>query len=102
MTIAACATLLIGIFIYVFYVPRTAEEQHQKSRLEYLRERRDVVYENLRDLNFEYSAGKYPEEDYLTQRTSLENEAAEVLAEMETLEAPHAGGTALIDPSRLK
>lgn len=89
MTIAACAILLIGIFIYVFYVPRTAEEQHQKTRLEFLRERRDVVYDNLRDLNFENSAGKYPQEDYLVQRTSLENEAAEILAEMEMLETLH-------------
>lgn len=95
MTIAACAALLIGIFIYVFYVPRTAEEQHQKTRLEFLRERRDVVYDNLRDLNFEYSAGKYPEEDYLVQRTSLENEAAEILSEMETLEAIHGTGSAI-------
>lgn len=92
MTIAACAALLIGIFIYVFYAPRTAEEQHQKTRLEFLRERKDVVYENLRDLNFEHSAGKYPEEDYLAQRVSLENEAAEIMAEMEALEIMNEAG----------
>jgi hypothetical protein len=45
-----------------------------------------VVYENLRDLNFEYKAGKFPETDYLAMRTSLENEAAAVLAEIEDLE----------------
>ncbi|HUZ03865.1 MAG TPA: hypothetical protein VMU62_00790 [Acidobacteriaceae bacterium] len=87
MILAACAALLLGIFFYVFSVPRTAEEQHQKTRLEFLRERKDVVYDNLRDLNFENSAGKYPEEDYNAQRTLLENEAAEILAEMEALEA---------------
>ncbi len=87
MILVACAALLVGIFIFVFYVPRTAEEQHQKTRLEFLRERKDVVYENLRDLNFENSAGKYPEEDYNAQRALLENEAAEILAEMEVLEA---------------
>ena len=86
MTLAACAALLIGIFAYVFYVPRAAEEQHQKTRLEFLRERKDVVYENLRDLNFEYSAGKYLEEEYLAQRALMENEASEILAEMEILE----------------
>ena len=87
MILAACAALLLGIFFYVFSVPRTAEEQHQKTRLEFLRERKDVVYDNLRDLNFENSAGKYPEEDYNAQRALLENEAAEILAEMEALEA---------------
>ena len=41
---------------------------------------------NLRDLNFEYRAGKYPEEDFLAQRAQLENETAQLLAEMEHLQ----------------
>jgi uncharacterized short protein YbdD (DUF466 family) len=86
MTILACAALLIGIFIYVFYPQTKTEEQTQKTRLEFLRERKDAIYENLRDLNFEYRAGKYPEEDYLAQRTAMENEAAQILAEIEFLE----------------
>jgi hypothetical protein len=45
-----------------------------------------VLYENLRDLNFEHSAGKYTAEDYAAQRAGLENEAAAVLAEIELLE----------------
>lgn len=87
MTILACAALLIGIFVYVFYPQSKTEEQTQKTRLEFLRERKDAIYENLRDLNFEYRAGKYPEEDYLAQRAGMENEAAQILAEIEFLEA---------------
>lgn len=87
MIFAACAVLLIGIFIYVFYPQRKAEEQTQKTRLEFLRERKDAVYENLRDLNFEYRAGKYPEEDYAAQRAALENEAAQIVAEIDFLES---------------
>jgi hypothetical protein len=83
----ACAVLTLGIFVYVFYPQRTTALQTQKTRLEFLRERKDVVYENLRDLNFEYRAGKYPEEDYQAQRAGLENEAAQVMAEMEFLES---------------
>ncbi len=86
MIFGACAVLLIGIFVYVFYPQRKAEEQTQKTRLEFLRERKDVVYENLRDLNFEYRAGKYPEEDYAAQRAALENEAAQIVAEIDFLE----------------
>lgn len=86
MTIFACAALLIGILIYVFYPQKKTEEQTQKTRLEYLRERKETIYDNLRDLNFEYRAGKYPEEDYLAQRAGMENEAAQVLAEIEFLE----------------
>jgi hypothetical protein len=93
----ACGLLLVGIFIYVFYPERNVEAQHLKTRLEYLRERREVLYDNLRDLNFERSAGKYPEEDYLAQRAALENETAEVLAEIDLLESQH-GGLAGVSP----
>lgn len=87
MTIFGCVALLVGIFIYVFYPQRKTEEQTQKTRLEYLRELKDSIYENLRDLNFEYRAGKYPEEDYVAQRAAMENEATQVLCEIEFLES---------------
>jgi hypothetical protein len=85
--IIACSILLLGVLFYVFYPERHVEEQHQKTRLEYLRERKDVLYDNLRDLNFEYRAGKYVQEDYAMQQADLENETAEVLAEIDLLEA---------------
>jgi hypothetical protein len=88
----ACAALLVGVFIYIFYLPSGAEEQHQKTRLEYLQERKEVVYEGLRDLNFDYSAGKHPEADYQAQRALLENEAAEILAEIELLGSMQQSG----------
>ncbi|HEY0758358.1 MAG TPA: hypothetical protein VGD59_03780 [Acidisarcina sp.] len=87
MIIAACGLLVVAIFVFVFYPERRVEEQHEKTRLEYLEERKEVVYENLRDLNFEFRAGKYPEEDYAAQRALLENEAAETLSEMDALRA---------------
>jgi hypothetical protein len=87
MTIVACGLLLLGVLFYVFYPERHVESQTQKTRLEYLLERKDVLYDNLRDLNFEYRAGKYVDEDYAAQQTTLETEAAEVMAEIELLEA---------------
>ncbi len=87
MTIAACILLLIAVFAYVFWPEKHSAHQPQKTRLEFLQERKQVVYDNLRDLNFEYRAGKYPEEDYANQQAALENEAAEVLAEIDLLEA---------------
>jgi len=87
MIILACALLMVGILLYVFYPERHVEEQHQKTRLEYLLERKDVLYDNLRDLNFEYRAGKYVQEDYAMQQADLENETAAVLAEIDLLEA---------------
>ena len=57
-----------------------------KTRLAYLQERKDAVYENLRDLNFEHQAGKLPDQDYQSLKSSLEEEAAGILAEMAGLE----------------
>lgn len=77
--------LTIVIFLFIFWPERNPFIQADKTRIDYLRERKDVIYENLRDLNFEYKAGKYPEADYATQREALETEAASVVAEMESL-----------------
>jgi cbb3-type cytochrome oxidase subunit 3 len=82
-----CGLLLIGAFAYVFWPERQVEEQTEKTRLDFLEERKIQLYENLRDLNFEFRAGKYPEEDYAAQRATLENEAAEILAEIDRLES---------------
>ena len=78
--------LLIGAFVYTFWPENSFAAQRQKTRLDYLLERKDQLYENLRDLNFEYRAGKYPEEDYQAQRTALETETAQLLSEIEHLQ----------------
>jgi hypothetical protein len=77
--------LLIALFLYTFWPENGFAGQTDKTRLEYLLERKEQLYENLRDLNFEFRAGKYPEEDYQEQRTSLESETATLLAEIELL-----------------
>src|SRR5271168_5534705 len=86
MSTIACGVLLLAIFAFVFYPQRHTARQIPKTRLDFLREQKDVLYDNLRDLNFEYSAGKYTPEDYTAQRAALENETATVLAEIEQLE----------------
>ena len=86
--IAVCLLFTAAIVFYVFYLPGTLKLGPPKTRVTYLRERKDVVYDNLRDLNFEYKAGKYPEADYATMRASLEDDAAGILAEIERLENP--------------
>jgi hypothetical protein len=78
--------LIIGCLAYVFWPQERVVAPVEKTRLDYLRERKGVVYDNLRDLNFEFRAGKFPEDDYARQRGDLEAEAAKVVTEMETLE----------------
>jgi hypothetical protein len=86
MTFAACLLLTLGILAYVFYMPSEIDVSPEKTRLLFLRERKDMVYENLRDLNFEYKAGKFPEADYQGMKAALETEAAGILAEITELE----------------
>lgn len=81
-----CLLLFVGLLVYVFKPSREAFEPVEKSRLTFLLERKDVIYENLRDLNFDYRSGKYPPEDYEGLRAGLENEAAVVLAEIDRLQ----------------
>jgi hypothetical protein len=87
MGMMAGVVLTLALFAYMFWPEKNPFVQADKTRVDYLRERKDAIYENLRDLNFEYQAGKYPEEDYAEQRAGLEDEAARVIAEMEMLEA---------------
>lgn len=88
--IVAGILLAVALFIYTFWPDNAFASQRQKTRLDYLIERKEQLYENLRDLNFEYRAGKYPEEDFLAQRTVLENETAQLMAEIDFLQQQHA------------
>ncbi len=78
--------LLFALLLYTFWPENGFASQREKTRLDYLLERKEQLYENLRDLNFEYRAGKYPEEDFQAQRTQLEHEAAMLLAEIDHLQ----------------
>jgi hypothetical protein len=78
--------LLFALFVYTFWPENVFASQREKTRLDYLLELKEQLYENLRDLNFEFKAGKYPEEDFVVQRAQLENEAAQLLGEIELLQ----------------
>ncbi|HEX4031240.1 MAG TPA: hypothetical protein VHX20_12800 [Terracidiphilus sp.] len=78
--------LMLALLVYTFWPENSFASQKEKSRLDFLLERKDQLYENLRDLNFEHRAGKYPEEDFQSQRALLENETAHLLAEIDHLQ----------------
>ena len=83
-----CGLMLAASLFYVLYLPGRLFLGPEKTRAGYLRERKDAVYENLRDLNFEYKAGKVPDADYASLKSSLQDEAATILAEIARLENP--------------
>jgi hypothetical protein len=87
LELAVCILFTAAALFYVFYLPGSLHLGPEKTRASYLRERKDAVYENLRDLNFEYKAGKVPDADYQSLKSSLQDEAAALLAEISRLEA---------------
>jgi hypothetical protein len=82
--LGACLALAIATLLFIFYIqPDASDLAPHRSKLDQLLERRDTIYDNLRDLRFEYRSGKYAEADYESMKSTLENEAALVLAEID-------------------
>src|SRR5712671_4000702 len=82
--LSACVVLTLAAVIFVFWIePDPGDSAPHRSQLDQLLERRDSIYDNLRDLKFENRAGKYAEQDYEQMRDSLEKEAAQILLEIE-------------------
>jgi hypothetical protein len=78
-----CAVVTALTLLFVFHVTPDVSDAPRRNRLDQLMERREAIYENLRDLNFEHRAGKFSDEDYEETKRALEMEAARVLAEMD-------------------
>jgi hypothetical protein len=83
----ACLALSLALAVYIFFPEKKVTAQREKTRLEYLEERKAVVYDNLRDLAFEHRSGKYRDEEFFAEQAALEAEGAEVVAEMEIITA---------------
>ena len=82
--LGACFALAAATLLFIFYIqPDASDLAPHRSKLDQLMERRDTIYENIRDLRFEYRAGKYSEGDYVAMKNSMEIEAAMVLAEID-------------------
>jgi hypothetical protein len=82
----ACALLAAATIFFIFSVrPDASDSAPHRTKLDQLMERRDAIYENLRDLRFEFRAGKLSEADYEETKQALDMEAARVLAEMDQL-----------------
>jgi hypothetical protein len=82
--LGACLALAVATLLFIFYIqPDASDLAPHRSKLDQLMERRDTIYDNLRDLRFEFRSGKYSEGDYNSMKLAIENEAAVVLTEIE-------------------
>jgi hypothetical protein len=95
MIIILASLLTIGVLVFILSV-RTKDlpEPAPVSPFEHLDERKAAIYENLRDLQFEYRVGKLSDEDYQQTKQDLQKELAGVLAEVDRLKQTLAGQSA--------
>ncbi len=102
--LGACLALAVATLLFIFYIhPDASDLAPHRSKLDQLMERRDTIYDNLRDLRFEFRSGKYSEGDFNAMKTSLENEAALVLTEIEQVtesQVRRARGTRPVETER--
>ena len=82
MIFAAAVLLTVGAIAYTLLV-RHVPEPEATTGYEHLEQRRARIYENLRDLQFEYRVGKLSEADYLSTKQTLQGELAAVMAELD-------------------
>ena len=82
--LGACLMLAVATAVFIFYIqPDASDLAPHRTKLDQLLERRDTIYDNLRDLRFEYRSGKYSDGDFEAMKTALESEAALVVAEID-------------------
>jgi hypothetical protein len=71
------------LFIRVKDIPKPAPE----SPFKHLEERKAAIYENLRDLQFEYRLDKLSDADYQATKLELQKDLAQVMAETDRIKA---------------
>src|SRR5204862_3655756 len=88
MLIAAAVLLIVVTVFYTFSVrAKDMPAPEPVSPTRHLDERRAAIYENLRDLQFEYRVGKLSDADYQQTKIGLQKELAGVLEEIERVKS---------------
>ena len=88
MVFAAAAVLIVAVVIFTLTVrQKDLPEAIPPSPTAHLEERKKAIYENLRDLQFEYRMGKLSDQDYSETKLDLQRQLAVVLGEMEKVQA---------------
>lgn len=89
MVLLVCTLLAIGAILYVFWVkpePQVAPSPAAREAA-FLNERKEVLYENLRDLHLEYRMGKLSDRDYQQLKEHYQQQLAALLHDLEQVGA---------------
>src|SRR5260370_36172036 len=94
MITLAASPLTTGVLVFILSVrSEDLPEPEPVSPFEHLDERKAAIYENLRDLQFEFRVGKLSDQDYQQTKQDLQKELAGVLAEIDRLKQTLASQT---------
>jgi hypothetical protein len=90
MALIVVVVLLVGITLFFTLTIRTKDlpAPDPVSPTQHLDDRKAQIYENLRDLQFEFRVGKLSDEDYQQIKLGLQQELAGVLGEIEKVAGP--------------
>src|SRR5271163_4690867 len=87
MTLIAVVVLVVGITLFFTLTIRAKDlpAADPVSPTQHLDDRKAQIYENLRDLQFEYRVGKLSDQDYQQTKKDLQRELAGVMAEVDRI-----------------
>jgi hypothetical protein len=93
--IAITSVIALVVIVFVLGVrPKDLPEPEPVSPFAHLDERKTAIYDNLRDLQFEYRLGKLSDNDYQLTKKDLQKELASVMAEVDRVKLQLQGGRA--------
>jgi len=89
MILAVAALLTVGAVVFTLLIrPRDIHEEPPATPVDHLEERKQLIYDNLRDLQFEHRVGKLSESDYQKSKLELQKQLARI---MEQIDAAQGG-----------
>src|SRR3984893_11878681 len=89
MVVAVAVLLALGSIAFTLIVRgKDLPETPAISPTAHLEQRKAQIYENLRDLQFEFRLGKLSDSDYQKTKVDLQRELARVLAEIDSVQLP--------------
>lgn len=86
MTLILVVVIVVAITLFFTLTIRQKDlpPPDPVSPVQHLEDRKAQIYENLRDLQFEYRVGKLSDEDYQQIKLGLQKELAQVVQEIES------------------
>jgi hypothetical protein len=99
MLLAAAALLIAGAVLFTIGVrEKDLPDLAPVSPAQHLEERKTQIYDNLRDLQFEFRVGKLSEADYQKTKVELQGELAKVMAAIDHVHGKHIDAKAAAPP----